>query len=113
MEADDFRRFHLADWPYEPWQRLTHETWEQYDREATIREDWYGPRGRRPAPAMNDWGLPPEARGGFSNLFRWICQQRFEEARELGYSGTFYDWQKQVRDAGRLAPDLDVRRSSV
>ena len=101
MEADDFRRLHLSEWPTEPWAQLAHETWQDYDRQATLRELWYGRRGRLDAPRMNNHGLPPEAQGGFHRLFDWIVQESYETAQGVGFTGSIADWRQRVKDEGK------------
>ena len=63
---------HLADWPSEPWRRIAHDAWQDYDREATSRE--YGgvpPKMRR---------LPWDTFRGFEGLFNHVAGEHFEKA---------------------------------
>ena len=101
MKALDFTRQHLAEWPTEPWAQLAHETWQDYDAQATFRERWWGRYGRLHAPRMSNAGLPPEAQGGFHRLFDWIVRESYETAQGLGFTGSPADWRERVKNEGK------------
>ena len=80
--------------------KLADETWELYDALATANEDPSCPS--RPKMRMIGGRI---TRIGFHQIWKTVVEPSYFKAKQLGYRGSYHDWEQQVKAANLEKPD--------
>ena len=79
--------------------KLADETWEVYDALATANETPGFPQ--QPRLRMVGGRM---MRIGFHQIWKEVVEPSYFKAKQLGYRGTYHDWEQYVKEANRERP---------